>query len=188
MTGPRVRCGRLGRWRVAHGVLAVVVVSAACGASPIDDDELLRRIRAFEASLDGTSDENRMELLREFADEVLHSELSVSSARVASTYRRDNVTRLYFGTDYDESNHLYLEDIDADFHRLFERHEHWVSIVKTYPDRQVSFELAIDPATYRRLEGGQGVSFVCEIAAVIRGKSAYCRAVEVGEDAGMQGG
>jgi hypothetical protein len=180
-----VRYGLQGRWCVARGVCALVVASCACGPPLIDDHELLRQIRASEAKLSDASAAARNELLREFAGKVLHRELSVSSAVVASTYRRDNITRVYFGTDYDESNHLYLADIDAAFQRRFERHEHWVSIVKTYPDRQVSYELAIDPATYRRLQRGRSVSFECELAAVIRGKSVYCWAIAVRDEIAM---
>jgi hypothetical protein len=163
-------------------VCAVVALSAACAPPPIDDHELLRLVRDLETLLAGTSADTRQDLLRAFANDVLHRDLSVKSAVVASTHRRDNVTRVYFGIDYDESNHLYLGDIDAEFQRRFEHHEHWVSIVKTYPDRQISYELAIDPATYQRLDGGQRVSFICELAAVIRGKSVYCQAVEIRHD------
>lgn len=183
-----MRNGLQCRSRVAHGVCALVVASCACGPAPIDDHELLRQIRASEAKLSDASAEARNEVLREFAGKVLHRDLSVSSAVVASTYRRDNITRVYFGTDYDESNHLYLADIDADFQRWFEHHEYWVSIVKTYPDRQVSYELAIDSTTFRRLQQGWRVAFVCELAAVIRGKSVYCRAIDVRIEDDMEGG
>lgn len=180
-----MRCSHRGRWRAAHRVCALVLVTCACAPPPIDDDELLRQIRVYEARLSDAPAEARKEMLREFAGRFLHRELSVSSAVVASTYRRDNVTRVYFGTDYDEANHLYLDDIDAAFQRRFERHEHWVSIVKTYRDRQVSYELAIDPATYRRLQRGRSVSFECELAAVIRGKSVYCWAIAVRDEIAM---
>jgi hypothetical protein len=63
-----------------------------------------------------------------------------------------------------------------------------VSIVKTYPDRQVSYELAIDAATFRWLEQGRPVAFVCELAAVIRGKSVYCRAIDVRIENDTEGG
>lgn len=166
----------------------LVAVWGACGPAPIDDHELLRQVRDFEAQLEDASPRVTRGLLEEFAFGVVHRNVKVSSAVVASTYHRDNITRVYFGTDYDESRHLYLADIDADFQRWFEHHEHWVSIVKTYPDRQVSYELAIDPATFRRLEPGRPVSFVCELAAVIRGKSVYCRATGVFHEDDNEGG
>jgi len=54
-----------------------------------------------------------------------------------------------------------------------------VSVVRTYPSKQLAYELPIDEPSFERLEQGQEVDFSCRIAALIRGKSVYCRPVEL---------
>ena len=52
-------------------------------------------------------------------------------------------------------------------------------MVKTYPSKQLAYELPIDEPSFERLEQGREVNFSCRIAALIRGKSVYCRPVEL---------
>jgi hypothetical protein len=81
--------------------------------------------------------------------------------------------------NYDQNDHLFLSDIDPPLHELLENHRHWVSVVKTYPSRQLSYELPVDEHAFERLEKGREVTFSCRIAALIRGKSVYCIPVEL---------
>ena len=154
--------------------LAVLLTAISCGRQPLEDLVLLQRMDALQESTRGKTREQAREILEEFAREHSGAELSVSGAIVAATYIRDNPTNLYFGLNYNPDDHLYLSEIAPPHDGFIRHHRHWASVVKTYPDRQLSFELAIDESTYRRLRPGEVISFTCKIAAVIRGKSVYC--------------
>lgn len=140
----------------------------------MNDLELLAGIEEFETSIVGQPREVVQELLREQASTFKGRVVNVPLAVVASTYVRDNLSKIYFGANYDEDDHLFLSVIDPPLHEMLENHRHWVSIAATYPSRQLSFELPIDQETFESLEQGQEVSFSCRIAALIRGKSVYC--------------
>jgi hypothetical protein len=166
---------------IDRSLCAVTVVGlllAGCGPKPLDDAELLREIEAFEGAIDEQPREAVRKLLRRYADRHMGRVVHLSSASVASTYVRANRSRIYFGTNYDETDHLFLSDLNPALHHRLEKHRHWVSLVKTYPSRQLSYELPIDNATFRALEPGQTVSLSCQIAALIRGKSVYCVPLE----------
>jgi hypothetical protein len=168
-----------GPGRCAAGkALLLSVLVAGCVPAPFDDTDLVHEIEAFERSIDELPRADVQGLLRRHAERNLGRTVRVSSATVASTYVRDNRSRIYFGTNYDESDHLFLSDLDSELHRVIEDHRHWVSIVKTYPSRQLSYELPLDEATFRALEPGQSVTVSCRIAALIRGKSVYCVPLE----------
>ena len=52
-------------------------------------------------------------------------------------------------------------------------------MVKTYPSRQMSFELPVDGQKFERLQKGTQIAFSCRIAALIRGKSVYCAPTDI---------
>ena len=161
-------------------LLTVVVVSAsACSPAPMSDLELLAGIEEFELAIDGQPRETVQELLRDQARTFKGLVINVPSAVIASRYTRENPSNIYFGVNYDESDHLFLGEIDPPLHELLENHHHWVSVIKTYPTRQLSYELPIDGHTFERIEQGQEVTFSCRIAALIRGKSVYCLPIEM---------
>ena len=143
-------------------------------AVPVTEAALLSHIERFEREVDGRSGEDLRGLLQNQAEQYGGRRLRVSGATIASTYTRDNESNIYFGVTYDPDDHLYLRQINPSLHESLARHEHWVSVAKTYPSRQLSFELPIDRNTFDRLERGAAVDFTCRIAALIRGRSVYC--------------
>ncbi len=167
--------------RVANAVLWVASAAclAACSPGSMDDLELLSGIEAFERSIQGKPRDTVQELLRAQARAYRRRVVTVRSAVVASPYIRDNPSRVYFGVNHDPNDHLYLSDIDPPLHALLANHRHWVSVVKTYPSRQLSYELPVDETTFERLEQGREVAFSCRVAALIRGKSVYCVPIEM---------
>ena len=155
-------------------LIAVLVCVPACSPRPMDEFELLAGIEDFEAATCGQSRETVQRLLRDHANAFEGQMVVVRSAVVASTYTRDNPSNLYFGVNYDENDHLWLSEIDPALHKLVYDHHYWVSVVKTYSSRQLSYELPIDEHTFEQLERGRKITFSCTIAALIRGKSVYC--------------
>jgi hypothetical protein len=132
------------------------------------------RVEDFERAIDGRSPEAARKMLTEQAHEFKGKILQVRGAVVASTYLRKNQSRIYFGFNYDPEDHLYLSEIDPPLDERLANHRNWVSVVRTYPSRQISFELPVSEQDFDRLEKGTEVSFTCRIAALIRGKSVYC--------------
>jgi hypothetical protein len=143
------------------------------------DLELLTHIEEFENAVQGQPRDTVQILLRAHAQRFLDQRVSVKSAVVASTYTRDNTSNIYFGVNYEPRDHLYLSELDPTLHESLEEHGFWVSVVKTYPSRQMSYELPVDKRTFERLEQGTQVEFSCRIAALIRGKSVYCAPTEL---------
>ena len=143
------------------------------------DLELLAHIEESELAIQGQSRDTVQSMLRTHAQEFLGQRISVRSAVVASTYTRDNTSNVYFGTNYDPNDHLFLSELDPSLHQSLENHRFWVSVAKTYPSRQMSYELPIDEQTFKRLEKGTQISFSCRIAALIRGRSVYCAPTDI---------
>jgi hypothetical protein len=143
------------------------------------DLELLAHIEEFESAIQGQPRETVQSLLRAHAERFLGQRLLVKSAVVATTYTRENASNIYFGVNYEPSDHLYLSELDPTLHESLEEHRFWVSVVTTYPSRQMSYELPVDKRTFERLEQGTQVDFSCRIAALIRGKSVYCAPTEL---------
>ena len=160
-------------------LIAVSASVSACSPAPMSDLELLAGIEEFEIAIDGQPRETVQQLLRVHASTFKGQVVNVPSAVIASRYTRENPSKIYFGTDYDQNDHLFLSEIDPPLHQFLENHHRWVSVVKTYPTRQLSYELPIDEQTFERLEHGQEVTFSCRIAALIRGKSVYCIPIEM---------
>ena len=160
-------------------LIAVSASVCACSRAPMSDLELLAGIDEFELAVDGQPRETVQQLLRVHASTFKGLVVNVPSAVIASRYTRENPSNIYFGTNYDQNDHLFLSEIDPPLHEFLETHHHWVSVVKTYPTRQLSYELPIDEQTFERLEHGQEVTFSCRIAALIRGKSVYCIPIEM---------
>ena len=140
----------------------------------MSDLDLVAHLEEFERAVQGQPRDTVRSLLRAQADEFLGQRVSVKSAVVASTYTRDNTSNIYFGVGYDPDDHIFLSELDPSLHEALEHHRFWVSVVKTYPSRQLSYELPVDEPTFERLERGVEVAFSCRIAALIRGKSVYC--------------
>ena len=171
------------RVRVMRTVVVLLLsMGTGCVAKPrpeMDEHGLILRIRDFEAALDEKSDAQKLKALAGFADEMLHRHVRVRSATVAAVYERgtDWDTRPFFGFDYVEAHYVRLADLDPEFYRQLHRHRHWASVASTIDDRQLMFELAVDPETHAGLRPGQQVSFTCEVAGIIRGKTVYGRLV-----------
>jgi hypothetical protein len=148
----------------------------------IDDGALALRIRGFEAGLVGRSDPQRLASLAAFAGDMLHRQIRVRSATVAAVYERgdDWNTRPFFGFDYVEAHYVRLVDLDKEFYQQLHGSRYWASVACTSDDRQLMFELAMDGKTHAGLRPGQHVSFTCEVAGIIRGKTIYCRLVTLG--------
>jgi hypothetical protein len=146
---------------------------------PLNELELLTAIEEFERSIQGQPRDTVQELLRDHAREYRGRVVEVRSAVVASPYTREHPSHIYFGVNYDQNDHLYLSDIDPALHELLVNHAHWVSVVKTYPSRQIAYELPIDEQSFEELEQGEELDFECRIAALIRGKSVYCSPVDL---------
>ncbi len=161
------------RWQI----MALVCVSA-CSPAPMSDLELVKGIEDFELAMDDQSREIVQELLRAYASTFKGQVVNVQSAVIASRYTRENPSKIYFGVNYNLNDYVFLSEIDPPLHDFLENHQHWVSVVATYPTRQLSYELPIDEHTFEQLEGGQVVTFSCRIAALIRGKSVYCVPIE----------
>jgi len=159
-------------------IMALVSVSA-CSPAPMSDLELLAAIEEFELAIEGQPRDTVQELLRVQAGTFKGQVVDVQSAIIASRYTRENPSNVYFGVNYDQSDHLFLSEIDPPLHGFLENHKHWVSVITTHPSRQLSYELPIDEPTFERLETGQEVTFSCRIAAIIRGKSVYCIPIEM---------
>lgn len=161
-------------------LLIVVSMSVSgCSPAPMNDLELLAGIEEFELAIHGQPRETVQQLLRVHARTFKGRVVNVQSAVVASRYTRENSSEIYFGVNYDQNDHLFLSDIDPRLHEFLENHHRWVSVVKTYPTRQLSYELPINEQTFEQLEGGQVATFSCRVAALIRGKSVYCIPIEM---------
>ena len=160
-------------------LIVVLVFVSACSPAPMSDLELLAGIEEFEVAIDDQPRDTVQGLLRVHAGTFKGQVVDVQSAVIASRYTRENPSDIYFGVNYDQSDHLFLSEIDPPLHDFLENHKHWVSVVTTHPSRQLMYELPIDEQTFERLEPGQEVTFSCRIAAIIRGKSVYCIPVEM---------
>ncbi len=161
-------------------VLLVAGIGCADNRSPaMDHQALVARIRGFEASLAGKNDAQKSAELAGFAGRMLHSRVRVRSATVVTVYERgaDWDTRPFFGFDYVEANYVRLADLDPEFYRQLHGARYWASVACTFDDRQLMFELAMDARTHAGLRSGQSVSFTCELAGIIRGKTIYSRLV-----------
>jgi hypothetical protein len=165
---------------------ALLVFAAAgfgCAVRPaIDEHALIARIREFEARLPGISDADQLTVLRSFAHEMVHQRVRVGQATVVAVYERgtDWYTQPFFGFDYVEAHYVRLFDLDPTFDRRLKATRHWASVACTTADRQLMFELAMDPDRGAALRPGQHISFTCEVAGVIRGKTVYSRLVAMG--------
>ena len=168
-------------------IVAVVLLSTGIGCvdksrAEIDDHALMLRIIAFEATLAGKSDAQKVTALAGFADEMLHRHVRVQSGTVVAGYERgdDWNTRPFFGFDYVEAHYVRLADLDPEFHRQLHGNRYWASVACIPDDRQLMFELAVEAETHAGLRPGQHVSFTCEVAGIIRGKTVYGRLVTMG--------
>lgn len=159
-------------------LIGLSIAVMACAPAAMDDRELLAAIEEFEDAVRDQPRDVVQRLLREQAARFKRSVVSVESAVVASPYVRENESNIYFGAGYNPEDHLFLSEIDPPLHEALKNHRHWVSVVKTYPSRQLSYELPVDETTYSRMRQGQEVAFSCRIAALIRGKSVYCLPAE----------
>lgn len=155
-------------------VAALWAVSLACSPQPIGETELVASLESFDLAVKDRPRESLRALLREQAARFKGRLVTVSSATVASPYLRENTSNIYFGATYDSRDHVFLSEIDPDLHEALKNHKLWVSIVKSYPSRQLSYELPVDQSVFEALRPGQHVEFSCRIAALIRGKSVYC--------------
>lgn len=158
---------------------AVVVLFATSCHAPMTDIELLAHIEEFEQAVQGQPRETVQSLLHTHARRFSGQRISVRTAVVASTYTRVNTSDIYFGVNYDPGDHLFLSELDPSLHESLENHRFWVSVVRTYPSRQMSYELPVDEQTFERLEKGTQISFSCRVAALIRGKSVYCAPTDI---------
>ena len=172
---PPARVRRL--WIVVVLLLATGIGCVDTSRPEMDDHVLMLRIRDFEAKLAEQSDAQGHIALAGLAEEMLHRHVRVRSATVVAVYERgdDWSTRPFFGFDYVEAHYVRLADLDPEFHRQLKGNRHWASVACTTDDRQLMFELAMDPETHADLRPGQLVSFTCEVAGIIRGKTVYSR-------------
>lgn len=145
----------------------------------LSEIELLAGIEEFERAIQGQPRETVHQLLWEHTSHFKGRTVEVTDATIASRYTRENRSRIYFGFNYDPNDHLFLSEIDPPLHERLASHRHWLSVTKTYPSRQLSYELPVDQETFERAGQGSGVAFSCRIAALIRGKSVYCVPVEI---------
>jgi hypothetical protein len=166
-------------------VLLLLSIGPGCVDRPrpeIDEHALMLRIRDFEAELAPKSDAQKQAALAALADDMLHRHVRARSATVVAVYERgeDWNTSPFFGFDYVEAHYLHLIDLDPEFHRQLHGMRYWASVACTSGDRQLMFELAMDPETHAGLRPGQDVSFTCEVAGIIRGKTVYGRLITIG--------
>jgi hypothetical protein len=172
-------------------LVALCLTSVACAApllasdraTPIDAGTLAERLTALERKTAESEPGTVRGLVRQFAEQMVHAEVEVTSGRVIQTYTREGwKTRPYFAVSYDRETYVYTEQIDPGFQDELAAHMHWVSVVKSLPDRQLMFELAIDEKTFGALQPQEMIDFTCEIAGIIRGgKSVYSRLVALKE-------
>jgi hypothetical protein len=172
---PQVRVPR--PWTFVALVLFTAPGCVDTARREIDDHALLRRVRTFEAALVERTDAQKLAALAAFAGDMLHRHVRVRSGTVVAVYERgeDWNTRPFFGFDYVEANYIRLVDLDPEFYRQLHGHRYWASVSCIPDDRQLMFELAVDGETHARLQPGQHVSFTCEVAGIIRGKTVYSR-------------
>jgi len=158
-------------------------------STAIDAEALAERLTALERSAEESDPEAVRVVVRRFAETMVHARVHVSAARVIQTYTREGWrTRPYFAVNYIRDDYVYTGDLDPRFQDELAKHMHWVSVVKSLPDRQLMFELAIDEATFEELKPQELVSFTCEIAGIIRGgKSVYSRLIEMEGEAAPAG-
>ncbi len=165
---------------------AGLATSPAESPQGIDETEFARRLTELERSAARLEAAHVRSLVRQFAEKMVHERARIRSARVIATYERvDWKTRPYYAVNYITEDYVYLDELDQQFQDDLARNRYWVSVVKSLPDRQLMFELAIDEGTFETLAPEDIVSFSCEIAGVIRGgKSVYSRliALEKKED------
>lgn len=166
-------------------VLLLLSIGTGCVDKPrpeIDEHALMRRIRDFEAELAQKNASQKQAALAGLADDMLHRHVRVLSATVVAVYERggDWDTRPFFGFDYVEAHYLHLIDLDPEFHQQLHGMRYWASVACTSGDRQLMFELAMNSETHAGLRPGQDVSFTCEVAGIIRGKTVYGRLITIG--------
>ena len=155
-------------------VAALAAGHSACSPRPIGEKELVASLESFDLAVRDQPRESLKVLLREQAARFKGRLITVSFATVASPYLREDTSNIYFGVTYDARDHVFLSELDPDLHEALKNHRLWVSIVKSYPSRQLSYELPVDHSVFEALRPGQHVGFSCRIAALIRGKSVYC--------------
>jgi hypothetical protein len=167
-------------------IVVVLLLSLASGCvdrrrPEIDEHALMRRIRAFESELADKSDAQKAAALAGLADDMLHRRIRGRSATVVAVYERgeDWDTKPFFGFDYVEAHYLRLVDLDPEFYRQLHGQRYWASVACISGDRQLMFELAMDQGVHAGLRPGQMVSFTCELAGLIRGKTIYARLLTI---------
>jgi hypothetical protein len=165
-------------------LVATIVAAAGCGPAPepIAEDVLVGKIVAIGELTRDAPDEVVHGRLTRFAEDMTRRRIRVESAVVSKPYVRSSSEEPFFGVDYDPQNFVFLADVAPDRSRRLRRHRHWVSAVRTFEDRVLSFEVAVSRRVYERLERGQTISFEGSVAGVIRGRNVVCiaDAVEVG--------
>jgi hypothetical protein len=164
-------------------LLVFAVAGSGCATRPaIDEHALMTRLGDFETCLQGIGDADKFAALERFAHEMLHRRVRVEDATVVAVYERgrDWHTQPFFGFDYVEAHYVRLVDLDPAFDRRMKKTRHWASVACTTADRQLMFELALDPDRGTAIRPGQHISFTCEVAGVIRGKTVYSRLVAMG--------
>ena len=152
----------------------------------IDEVELARRLTVLESRAAERDPAAVRDLVRQFAEATVHARVEVESARVIATYTREGwKTRPYFAVNDVRDDYVYTEELDPALQEELAGHLHWVSVVKSLPDRQLMFELAIDEATFESLKPQETISFTCEIVGIIRGgRSVYSRMLSFERPAG----
>lgn len=168
--------------------VAIVLVGAGCAPTPepIPEDELVGKIVAIGELTRDAPDEVVHGRLTRFAEDMTRQRIRVESAVVSKPYVQSSVEEPFFGVDYDPQNFVFLADVAPDRSRKLRRHRHWVSVVRSFDDRVLAFEVAVSRRVYERLERGQTISFDGQVAGVIRGRHVVCiaDAVEVGPTRG----
>lgn len=146
---------------------------------PIDVPTLAERLTALERAAREAEPAEVRGLVRQFAEQMVHAKVKVESGRVIATYTREGwKTRPYFAVNSVPEDYVYTGELDGRFQADLAAHVHWVSVVKSLPDRQLMFEIAIDEAAVGALRPQEIIDFTCEIAGIIRGgKSVYGRLV-----------
>lgn len=167
-------------------IIAALLLSTGIGCvgksrREIDERALMLRVKGFEAKLAQESDAQKLAALAGFAEEMLHRHVRVRSATVVAVYERGNDwnTRPFFGFDYVEAHYIRLADLDPEFYRQLHGHRYWASIACISDNRQLMYELAVDAETHAGFRPGQNLSFTCEVAGIIRGKTVYSRLLTI---------